>query len=85
MSSDFDLDLAFDSEAADPDLSGVAREVLQAQVAALPAALRDVAQGLLVEGRTMSDVSQALSIRQSELVTRLHRAKQMLAENLGLH
>jgi DNA-directed RNA polymerase specialized sigma24 family protein len=29
-------------------------------------------------------VSQALSIRQSELVTRLHRAKQQIAENLGL-
>jgi DNA-directed RNA polymerase specialized sigma24 family protein len=43
-----------------------------------------VATGLLVEKRTMSDVSQSLSIRQSELVTRLHRAKQQIADSLGI-
>jgi DNA-directed RNA polymerase specialized sigma24 family protein len=31
--------------------------------------------GILYEKRTMSDVSQALGIRQSELVSRLHRAQ----------
>jgi DNA-directed RNA polymerase specialized sigma24 family protein len=31
--------------------------------------------GVLYEKRTMSDVSQALGIRQGELVTRLHRAQ----------
>jgi hypothetical protein len=31
----------------------------------------------------MSDVSQELGIRQAELVTRLHRAKQIIASNLS--
>jgi hypothetical protein len=37
----------------------------------------------LLEKRTMSDVSQALALRQAELVTRLHRAKLAIAEALG--
>ena len=84
MSSNFDLDLSFDDEVASADLSGVSAEETARQVELLPVALREVARAILVEGRTMSDVSQALSIRQSELVTRLHRAKQQIAENLGL-
>jgi len=50
----------------------------------LPDALRAVASGILVERRTMSDVSQELGIRQAELVTRLHRAKHAIAESLAL-
>jgi DNA-directed RNA polymerase specialized sigma24 family protein len=37
--------------------------------------LREVAMGILYQKRTFSDVSQDLGIRQSELVTRLHRAQ----------
>ena len=84
MSSNFDLDLSFDDEAASGDLSGVSAAEIAREVELLPVALRDVARAILVEERTMSDVSQALSIRQSELVTRLHRAKQHIAINLGL-
>ena len=83
MSDNFDLDLSFADQPAEPDLTEVSTEVLAGVVAGLPAALRHVAEGILIEGRTMSDVSQALGIRQSELVTRLHRAKHSIAESLG--
>lgn len=73
MSSEYDLDVTF--EEVEPDLSHLSDAELEARVAKLPEALRPVAQGLLIEKRTMSDVSQGLAIRQAELVTRLHRAK----------
>jgi hypothetical protein len=41
-----------------------------------------VAQGLLVEKRSMSDVSQDLGIRQAELVMRLYRAKKLIAAHI---
>ncbi len=74
MGNDFDLDVTFDDVDAELDLSAVDREDLTAAIASLPDALRVVATALLLDNRTMSDVSQALGIRQSELVTRLHRA-----------
>ena len=77
MSSEYDLDVTFDEK--EPDLSHLSQEELEAAVAKLPTALRPVAQGLLIEKRTMSDVSQDLAIRQAELVTRLHRAMQLMA------
>lgn len=70
----FDLDISFDGE-SDPDLSKIPAADLKSAIDELPEALRDVATGLLYEKRTMSDVSQALGIRQGELVTRLHRAQ----------
>ena len=77
MSENFDLDVTFDEQ--EPDLSHLSEiELLQA-VQRLPEALRGVAMGLLVDKRTMSDVSQKLAIRQAELVTRLRRAKQIIA------
>lgn len=81
MSNQYDLDLAFTDEAAEPDLSTLTDAELASAVASLPLALREVAIGILVEKRTMSDVSQALGIRQSELVTRLHRAKTVISES----
>jgi DNA-directed RNA polymerase specialized sigma24 family protein len=74
----FDLDVTFDDK--EPNLKDLSPAELQDAVNGLPDALRGVAQGLLVEKRTMSDVSQDLGIRQSELVTRLHRAKLILGE-----
>ena len=73
MSSEYDLDVTFDEQ--EPDISHLSDAELKAKVAKLPEALRPVAQGLLIEKRTMSDVSQELAIRQAELVTRLLRAK----------
>lgn len=74
----FDLDVTFDDK--EPNLNDLSPAELQDAVNGLPDALRGVAQGLLVEKRTMSDVSQDLGIRQSELVTRLHRVKLILGE-----
>ena len=75
MASFFDLDINFEDECGDPDLSKMPAAQLKAAIEQLPDALRDVAMGVLYEKRTMSDVSQALGIRQGELVTRLHRAQ----------
>lgn len=75
MGNDFDLDVTFDDVADEADLSTMSDTELRAAIDELPDALHSVALGLLVDKRTMSDMSQALGIRQSELVTRLHRAK----------
>jgi len=72
MANNFDLDVSFDGD--EPDLSTIPAEELEKAVSELPDALQAVARGLLIEKRTMSDVSQDLGIRQGELVTRLHRA-----------
>lgn len=77
MSENYDLDVTF--EEAEPDISHLSESDLLKAVERLPEALRGVAMGLLVEKRTMSDVSQELAIRQAELVTRLRRAKQLIA------
>ena len=79
MSNEFDLDVTFEEET--PDLSHLSADEIRAAIAKLPDSIRGVAQGLIVEKRTMSDVSQALGIRQAELVSRLHRAKLMIAAN----
>jgi DNA-directed RNA polymerase specialized sigma24 family protein len=84
MAHDFDLDVTFDDARGEPDLSAVPIDTLTAAIAELPDALRGVATGLLLEKRTMSDVSQDLGIRQGELVTRLHRATSAIATHLGL-
>ena len=80
MANFFDLDVTFEDD--EPDLSTIPAADLEKAVAELPEALEAVARGLLIEKRTMSDVSQDLGIRQGELVTRLHRA--MLAISMSL-
>lgn len=77
MSHEYDLDVTFEEQ--EPDISHLSPEELAKAVERLPDALKPVARGLLIEKRTMSDVSQELAIRQAELVTRLHRAKQLIA------
>lgn len=81
MAHDFDLDVSFEGD--QPDLSSVPADQLAAAVEQLPDALRAVARGLLVEKRTMSDVSQDLGIRQGELVTRLHRATLLISASVS--
>ena len=78
---EFDLDVTFDE--GDPDLSGYNELSIRAAIENLPDAIKPVAKAILVDKRTMSDVSQALGLRQAELVTRLHRAKLAIAEALG--
>ncbi|MFM5951008.1 MAG: hypothetical protein ACKOOE_00135 [Micrococcales bacterium] len=75
MSSFFDLDISFEDDGELPDASKIPAEKLKAAIDTLPESLKEVAMGVLYEKRTMSDVSQDLGIRQSELVTRLHRAQ----------
>jgi DNA-directed RNA polymerase specialized sigma24 family protein len=75
----YDLDLAFEGD--EPDPAKLPVEVVRAAIAQMPEALAQVATAILVEKRTMSDVSQALGIRQGELVSRLQRAQ--LA--IGMH
>ena len=82
MDKNFDLDVSFEDN--EPDLSALSEAQLKTEIAKLPESIGKVAYGLLIEKRTMSDVSQALGIRQAELVTRLHRAKLTIASNLGL-
>jgi DNA-directed RNA polymerase specialized sigma24 family protein len=77
MAHEFDLDVSFEGD--QPDLSSVPAEQLAAAVEQLPEALQAVASGLLIDKRTMSDVSQDLGIRQSELVARLHRAALLIS------
>jgi DNA-directed RNA polymerase specialized sigma24 family protein len=77
MAHEFDLDVSFEGD--QPDLSSVPAEQIAAAVEQLPEALQAVANGLLIDKRTMSDVSQDLGIRQSELVARLHRATLLIS------
>lgn len=81
MASFFDLDISFEDDET-PDLSKIPAEDLKKAIEQLPDALRDVAMGILYEKRTFSDVSQALGIRQGELVTRLHRAQLAIGMSL---
>ena len=81
MSNEFDLDVTFEEN--EPDLSKLTAKELEHAISALPDSLKKVAHGLLIEKRTMSDVSQDLGIRQAELVTRLHRAKLIIAQSTG--
>jgi len=83
MATDFDLDLSFGDEPIEVDLSALTQAQLVSAVAGLSPSLRAVAEGILLDKRTMSDVSQALGIRQSELVTRLHRAKHAIADSVA--
>lgn len=78
---EFDLDVTF--EEGDPDLSGYSEQSIRAEIEKLADALKPVAQAILLDKRTMSDVSQSLGLRQAELVNRLHRAKLAIAEALG--
>ena len=77
---EFDLDVTFDE--GDPDLSGYSEQSIRAEIEKLADALAPVARAILLDKRTMSDVSHALGLRQAELVNRLHRAKLAIAEAL---
>jgi DNA-directed RNA polymerase specialized sigma24 family protein len=82
--AEYDLDVTFDEDDVAPDLSKVAQDDLVAAITQLPKNQADVAQLVLVEKRTLSDVSQRLAIRQPELVRLLHRAKVQIGLILGV-
>jgi DNA-directed RNA polymerase specialized sigma24 family protein len=82
--AEYDLDVTFEEDDVAPDLSAVSKEDLLSAIAQLPKNQADVAQHVLVESRTLSDVSQRLAIRQPELVRLLHRAKVQIGQILGV-
>jgi DNA-directed RNA polymerase specialized sigma24 family protein len=82
--AEFDLDVTFDDDDVAPDISAASVDDLKSAIAGLPSNLADVATLVLVEKRTLSDVSQRLAIRQPELVRRLHRAKVQIGQSLGV-
>lgn len=75
----FDLDHSLDSDIS--DFTSLSPEVLEEKIRHLPDLQAQVARAVLVDKRTMSDVSQALAIRQSELVSLLNRAMLTLGRN----
>jgi len=82
--AEYDLDVTFEVDDVAPDLSGVSNADLLSAIEQLPKNQADVAQHVLVENRTLSDVSQRLAIRQPELVRLLHRAKVQIGQILGV-
>ncbi len=73
MSGD-DIHLAGDP-ADEEAIRRMPRADLERGVADLPADLRAPAQAVLLDGRSYSDTSQRLGIRQAELVRTLQRAR----------
>ena len=82
--AEYDLDVTFEEDDVAPDLSGVSNADLLSAIEQLPKNQADVAKHVLVENRTLSDVSQRLAIRQPELVRLLHRAKVQIGQILGV-
>lgn len=76
---DFDLDV-IDAEDAHREhlVAALTAADLEASIARLPHDLQAAATGVLLQGRTYSDVSQELGIRQPELVRALHRSRAII-------
>lgn len=76
---DFDLDVV-DAEDAHHEhlVAALDPAALEASIARLPHDLQAAATGVLLQGRTYSDVSQELGIRQPELVRALHRSRAII-------
>lgn len=79
MDSQFDLDITFEEQANEQLISSMSKPDLEKIIKSLPQELAAPAYGILVQGRTYSDVSQELGIRQPELVRAVHRAKLLIA------
>ena len=81
---DFDLDVVDEADARHENLvAALDRAQLEASIARLPHDLQAAATGVLAQGRTYSDVSQELGVRQSELVRALQRARTIIARAHG--
>ena len=77
---DFDLDVVDPEDARHEQVvAALDRADLEASIARLPHDLQAAATGVLLQGRTYSDVSQELGIRQPELVRALHRSRAIIA------
>ena len=84
MSTDaFDLDVSPEHPVDEAAFAAIERERLLAEIAALPSDLRAGVTGILVEGRSYSDVSQDLGIRQPELVRIVQRGKAIIVRRVA--
>jgi DNA-directed RNA polymerase specialized sigma24 family protein len=76
---DFDLDVIDEADARHEQLvAALDRSDLEAAIGRLPHDLQAAATGVLLQGRTYSDVSQELGIRQPELVRAIHRSRAII-------
>jgi DNA-directed RNA polymerase specialized sigma24 family protein len=81
---DFDLDVVDADQAQNEQLvASLDAAALVAAISHLPHDLQSAATGVLAQGRTYSDVSQELGIRQPELVRALHRSRALIAHQLA--
>lgn len=81
---DFDLDVIDEADARHEQLvAALDHSDLEAAIGRLPHDLQAAATGVLVQGRTYSDVSQELGIRQPELVRAIHRARAIIVRRLA--
>ena len=81
MDKEFDLDVTFEQQADEKLIASLSPEQFSRHIQDLPADLIAAATGILIEHKTYSDVSQALGIRQQELVRAVHRAKLIICES----
>ena len=81
MDKEFDLDVTFEQQADEKLIASLSPEQLSKHIQNLPTDLVAAATGVLIEHKTYSDVSQALGIRQQELVRAVHRAKLIICES----
>ena len=81
VDKEFDLDVTFEQQADEKLIASLSPEKLSKHIQNLPQDLVAGATGILIEHRTYSDVSQALGIRQQELVRAVHRAKLLISES----
>lgn len=81
MEPDFDIDVTFEERANEELVASLTPAELASAIAKLPAEISAAAHAILVDKRTYSDVSQALGLRQPELVRAVHRAKLLISES----
>jgi RNA polymerase sigma-70 factor (ECF subfamily) len=77
-----DLDVIEDHAAARPD-AAVERAELYAVIAALPDDFRDALVAIDVVGLSYREAARALRVKEATITTRLHRARQRVAQTLG--
>ncbi len=77
-----DADMLEDRSAAQPESRAAAGE-LYAAISGLPADFRDTLIAVDVLGLSYREAARALHVREATITTRLHRARQRVAEALG--
>jgi RNA polymerase sigma-70 factor (ECF subfamily) len=77
-----DLDVLEDPSSARPE-AWIDSQELYALIAALPPDFRDVLVAIDVVGLSYREAARALRVREATVTTRLHRARQRVAQALG--